>query len=141
MPSRSTTVVDWLEVRSDTTPASAQALMRMKNSGDNKEWKDVLLEALSPAQQAAINRTLYELLEARVGRELAERMTSEQLDEFEGFIDAKDEAGALQWLESNFPEYGTVTRTQYSQLLDEVRRDADIIRARLSPLAGDEGRP
>ena len=44
---------------------------------------------------------IYETLEMRVGMRLAEQMTNEQLDEFERFIDANDEAGALKWLETD----------------------------------------
>ena len=46
-----------------------------------------------------------------VGVRLADQMSNEQLDEFEKFVDANDDKGAFQWLESNFPNYkGTTTR-------------------------------
>lgn len=70
---------------------------------------------------------IYETLEMRVGMTLAQQMTNEQLDEFEGFIDANDEAGALKWLETNFPGYKQVVADELDKLKAEIKATAPQI--------------
>jgi hypothetical protein len=60
---------------------------------------------------------------------LAEQMTNDQLDEFEGFIDRNDEPGALKWLETNFPNYKDVVAEQLEKLKGEVSGAAPQILA------------
>jgi len=70
---------------------------------------------------------IYETLEMRVGMKLAEKMTNEQLDEFESFIDKNDEPGALKWLETNFPNYKQVVADELETLKAEVKQSAPQI--------------
>ena len=63
----------------------------------------------------------------RVGMMLAEQMTNDQLDEFESFIDKNDEAGALKWLETNFPEYKKVVADELEKLKAEIKQSAPQI--------------
>ena len=63
---------------------------------------------------------IYETLEMRVGMQLAERMTNEQLDEFEAFIASGDEGGALRWLEANFPGYKQTVSEVFEGLKAEI---------------------
>jgi hypothetical protein len=70
---------------------------------------------------------IYETLEMRVGMKLAEQMTDEQLDEFESFIDRNDEAGALHWLETNFPNYKQVVAQELENLKNEIKVQAPQI--------------
>jgi hypothetical protein len=70
---------------------------------------------------------IYETLELRVGMKLAEQMTDAQLDEFEGFIDRNDEAGALKWLETNFPDYKQVVSDELDKLKAEIKQQAPQI--------------
>src|SRR3954471_18014193 len=70
---------------------------------------------------------IYETLEMRVGMKLAEQMSNEQLDEFESFIDRNDEAGALKWLETNFPNYKQVVADELEALKVEIKTAAPQI--------------
>lgn len=70
---------------------------------------------------------IYETLEMRVGMRLAEQMTDQQLDEFERFIDTNDEAGALKWLETNFPDYKQVVADELEKLKNEIRQHSAAI--------------
>lgn len=80
---------------------------------------------------------IYETLEMRVGMKLAQRMTNEQLDEFEAFIDRNDEAGALKWLESNFPNYKQVVADELEALKAEIKAAApQIVAASQQAAAG-----
>lgn len=72
---------------------------------------------------------IYETLEMRVGMKLAEQMSNDQLDEFEAFINANDEAGALKWLETNFPDYKQVVADELENLKKEIKAQAPQILA------------
>ncbi|HIA91493.1 TPA: hypothetical protein EYO12_00055 [Candidatus Saccharibacteria bacterium] len=70
-----------------------------------------------------------EMLEMRVGVRLAQNMTDDQLDEFEGFIDTNDQPGALKWLETNFPNYKQVVAEEFEGLKKEITENAEAIRS------------
>ncbi|MGH3223195.1 MAG: DUF5663 domain-containing protein [Streptosporangiaceae bacterium] len=70
---------------------------------------------------------VYDTLELRVGQRLAKRMSDAQLDEFEVFINRKDDAGAFSWLESNFPDYKSVVKEEFEALSEEITRLAPEI--------------
>jgi hypothetical protein len=86
-------------------------------------------------------QAIYERLEMNVGMRLAERMTDSQLDEFEGFIDRNDEAGALRWLETNFPNYKDVVAEELEKLKTEVSAAAPQILATAQTTNGQSGIP
>ena len=94
---------------------------------DDNLLKELGLGALPPAEKNKMLAHIYETLEMRVGMKLAEKMTNEQLDEFEGFIDKNDEAGALKWLESNFPNYKQVVAEELEGLKNEIKQVAPQI--------------
>lgn len=70
---------------------------------------------------------IYETLEMKVGMRLAEKMSNEQLDEFESFINQNDESGALKWLETNFPNYKQVVAEELEKLKSEIKQVAPQI--------------
>lgn len=96
---------------------------------DDNLLKELGLGGLSPEDKNRMLGHIYETLEMRVGMKLAEQMTNEQLDEFEGFIDRSDEAGALKWLETNFPDYKKVVADELEKLKAEIKASAPQIMA------------
>jgi hypothetical protein len=94
---------------------------------DNALLEDLGLGSLPADEKNRMLSHIYETLEMRVGMKLAEQMTNEQLDEFEGFIDRNDEAGALKWLESNFPNYKQVVADELEGLKGEIKSNAAAI--------------
>lgn len=93
---------------------------------------DNLLQELGLGSLPAVEKNkmlahIYETLELRVGMRLAEQMSDAQLDEFEGFIDRNDEAGALHWLETNFPDYKKVVAEELDKLKGEIKAQAPAI--------------
>jgi hypothetical protein len=72
---------------------------------------------------------IYETLEMRVGMRLADQMTNEQLDEFEMYFEAKDDAGAFKWLETNFPNYKEIVNEEFEKLKTEIAQSAPQILA------------
>lgn len=85
------------------------------------------LGSLPAEEKNLMLRHIYETLEMRVGMKLAERMSNEQLDEFETFIDSNDDSGALKWLETNFPDYKQVVADQLDVLKNEIKAQASSI--------------
>src|SRR5882672_8781442 len=96
---------------------------------DDDLLNELGLAALPPEEKKKLLAHIYETLEMRVGMKLAERMTDAQLDEFEQFINANDEAGALRWLEANFPNYKDVVAEEFEKLKAEIKAIAPQILA------------
>jgi predicted RNA-binding Zn ribbon-like protein len=94
---------------------------------DNNLLEELGLGSLPPEEKNRMLQHIYETLEMRVGMKLAEQMSNEQLDEFEAFIDKNDEAGALKWLESNFPDYKQVVANELEALKAEIKQTAPQI--------------
>jgi hypothetical protein len=103
---------------------------------DDNLLQELGLGALPPDDKRAMLGHIYETLEMRVGMTLAQQMTNEQLDEFEAFIDSNDEAGALKWLETNFPNYKQVVADELEKLKGEIKTQApQIVAASAQPPA------
>lgn len=94
---------------------------------DDNFLNELGLSALPPTEKNKMLAHIYETLEMRVGMRLAEKMTNEQLDEFEAYINKNDEAGALKWLETNFPNYKEVVAEELEKLKAEIRQVAPQI--------------
>ena len=94
---------------------------------DDNLLQELGLGTLPPEDKRVMLGHIYETLEMRVGMTLAQQMTNEQLDEFESFIDSNDEAGALKWLETNFPNYKQVVADELEKLKAEIKATAPQI--------------
>lgn len=96
---------------------------------DNEFLTSLGLGGLPVDEKNKLLQMIYERLEMNVGMRLAEKMSDQQLDEFEAFIDQNDEAGALKWLETNFPNYKDVVADELEKLKVEVTQAAPQILA------------
>ncbi len=94
---------------------------------DDDLLKELGLVSLPPEEKKKLLAHIYETLEMRVGMKLAEQMSDAQLTEFEQFIDRNDEAGALHWLETNFPNYKDVVAAEFENLKAEIAQVAPQI--------------
>ena len=94
---------------------------------DNNLLKDIGLGDLPEVEKNGLLKHVYETLEMRVGMRLADQMTNEQLDEFERYFEAKDDAGAFKWLETNFPNYKDIVQEEFEKLKAEVAQAAPQI--------------
>lgn len=94
---------------------------------DDNLLQELGLAGLPPEEKKKLLAHIYETLEMRVGMKLAEQMSDAQLSEFEQFIDRNDEAGALRWLETNFPNYKDVVSAEFEKLKVEIRQVAPQI--------------
>ncbi|HET7059720.1 MAG TPA: DUF5663 domain-containing protein [Candidatus Saccharimonadales bacterium] len=96
---------------------------------DNNLLQEVGLGALPSAEKNSFLKHIYETLEMRVGIRLADQMSNQQLDEFERYFEAKDDAGAFKWLETNFPNYKEIVQQEFDKLKAEVAQSAPQILA------------
>src|ERR1700758_3970442 len=96
---------------------------------DNSLLQELGLGTLPDSEKNSLLRHIYETLEMRVGIRLADQMTNEQLDEFERYFEAKDDAGAFKWLETNFPNYKDIVQQEFDKLKGEVSQSAPQILA------------
>ena len=94
---------------------------------DNSLLQELGLGSLPDAEKNSLLRHIYETLEMRVGMRLADQMTNQQLDEFEQYFEAKDDAGAFKWLETNFPNYKEIVQEEFDKLKAEVGQSAPQI--------------
>lgn len=96
---------------------------------DNSLLQEIGLGGLPDAEKNSFLKHIYETLEMRVGIRLADQMSNEQLDEFEKYFEAKDDAGAFKWLETNFPNYKEIVQQEFDKLKAEVAQSAPQILA------------
>lgn len=96
---------------------------------DDELLRELGLGDLPPQEKSKMFNQIYETLEMRVGVKLADQMSDEQLNEFEGYIERNDEAGALKWLETNFPNYKQVVADELEKLKAEIKQVAPQIMA------------
>jgi hypothetical protein len=94
---------------------------------DDNLLQEIGLGSLPEAEKARMRQHIYETLEMRVGMRLADQMSNQQLDEFEQFVNAQDDAGAFHWLETNFPNYKDVVNEEFEKLKNEVSQLAPQI--------------
>lgn len=95
---------------------------------DRKFVDDLGLADLPDAEKDKLIEQIFETLETRVGMRLADVMSEEQLDEFEKFVDGNDEAGAMDWLNKNYPNYPKVVEEELAKLKTEISTSADKIK-------------
>lgn len=96
---------------------------------DDNLLQELGLGTLPAEEKRSLLTHIYETLEMRVGMRLADQMTNEQLDEFETYFEAKDDAGAFKWLETNFPNYKEIVNEEFEKLKAEVGQSAPQILA------------
>src|ERR1035437_504658 len=96
---------------------------------DNSLLAEIGLGGLPDTEKNSFLKHVYETLEMRVGIRLADQMSNEQLDEFERYFEAKDDAGAFKWLETNFPNYKDIVQQEFDKLKAEVAQTAPQILA------------
>lgn len=97
---------------------------------DNNLLEELGLGALPEDQRRPMLQHIYDTLELRVGTNLANQMTDQQLEEFEKFIDEggdANQAQALQWLETNLPNYKQVVNDVFEALKAEIKQMAPQI--------------
>lgn len=92
---------------------------------DNQMLVDLGLGDMPEEDKKALLAHIYEQLEINVGKTLASKMSDEQLDEFEAFVDSNDEEGALKWLQANFPNYKDVVADELEKLKKEVKENKE----------------
>jgi hypothetical protein len=87
---------------------------------DNEFLDSLGLGNLPMVEKNALLAHIYETLQTRVGMKLAEKMSEQQMDEFEGFIDPNP-ARAITWLDAH--RTGWRQDTAFTTLLETELRN------------------
>jgi hypothetical protein len=122
-------------------PQQSQQNQRPPLRIDHNLLAELGLAALPEEEKKALEKHIYETLEMRVGMRLADQMTNEQLDEFETYFNARDDAGAFRWLETNFPNYKDIVADEFDKLKGEVASQAPAILAASQQQAAEAPQP
>jgi hypothetical protein len=85
------------------------------------------LDSLPSSETGDFLAYMQETLELRVGRQLVEGFSEDQINEFKALAIADDSVGALEWLESNAPHYREVVSDQFERLCTEIRESVSSI--------------
>lgn len=86
--------------------------------------KDLGVDQLPEDQKQAFLDHVYSQLELRVGTQLSQGLSDEQLAEFEAFID-RDDTKVREWVAANAPEYES--DSVYAQIKKNAPRDTDEV--------------
>ena len=84
---------------------------------DDNFLKDLGLDALPDEQKQAFLQHIYEELELRVGTKLSEGLTEQQMQEFEAFVDQKEDK-VQAWFDKNLPDFEQ--QSDFQQLIKRV---------------------
>jgi hypothetical protein len=84
---------------------------------DDNFLKDLGLDSLPDEQKRAFLQHIYEELELRVGTKLSEGLSEQQMQEFESFVDQKEDK-VTAWFEANLPDFDQ--REDFQQLKSRV---------------------
>ena len=125
------TITDMADTTNPTpaNPAPARGGLKI----DDSLLQELGLGGLPQAEKTSLLKHIYETLEMRVGMRLADQMTNQQLDEFERFFNAQDDAGAFKWLETNFPNYKEIVAEEFEKLKKEVAATVPQILSAVQP--------
>ena len=97
---------------------------------DNNFLESIGLGDLPLEEKDLLISQIYEQLQMRVGAKLADRMSKEQLEEFDTkYMQTNDKQGAVQWLEQNFPDYPKVVEAELDSLRQELKTQSGAIKS------------
>lgn len=94
---------------------------------DAELLEELGLGGLRPDLANLALRTMYDLLEDAVGRQLALRMTAAQMDSFGYLTDIDDPAAAAEFLSSALPDYESVVGDELERLKDQIRSESGAV--------------
>jgi hypothetical protein len=86
------------------------------------------LDRLPEEQQAAQLQNFYNALKLRVGIALEDKLTDQQLIEFEKVSATGDQATVNTWLTKAIPDYDRVMTTETETLKQEIKQTASDFR-------------
>ena len=87
---------------------------------DDDFMREVGLENMPAEEKAEFMRDAEEELEVRIGQTIGEKMTNEQIEEFELMTDA---VMAAEWLDENVPDYREMTEKVFADFKAEIRAE------------------
>jgi len=87
------------------------------------------LDAMPTEEKKAFLDHIRSALQIRIGSELSEHLTDEQLAEFEAIAESNDPEITKAWLKKHCPDYELVADRQLEQLKQEIINGKDLLLA------------
>jgi hypothetical protein len=87
---------------------------------DDNFLKDLGVVSLPDDQKEVLLQHIYEELEVRVGTQLAEGLSDEQMEEFDALLQ-RDEGKIRGWLSAHVPEYAS--QEDYQKFMHNAKQD------------------
>ena len=84
--------------------------------------------SLTKSQVIDVLDDIYDTLEIRVGRRVAEQLTTNQLATFDRILTGVAQGSPLKWLQQNVKNYRELVRAEYSYIVLTLQRAADLDR-------------
>ena len=96
---------------------------------DDAFLNDLGLGNIATEQKEALVGQLIETLQLRVGERLSEGLTDEQIADFERVTSNADAPAdaALEWLQTNNPNYPTIVNEETEKLKQDLRTNLDVV--------------
>ena len=91
------------------------------------------LDGLSDDDQTSLLAALYVELERRVGTQIAQALTTAQLDEFDELMATGDEQACVAFLNDHVPGYKETVRLEHARLTVDLKRRVPRILAERVP--------
>jgi Trypsin-like peptidase domain/Protein of unknown function (DUF5663) len=118
--------LDWYFNNLSALTAAMSVLPESSRTSINAElMRECNLTWVSDTELKILGQWFYKLMEVRVGRSLFNLMTNNQFKEFQDLVDSSENGASnddgLDWLNTNFPEYGSFVRQEYGILKEEIK--------------------
>lgn len=94
---------------------------------DFKTWLTGLGVNVPDGRLDGLAQKLEVELQWRVGNEIAEHLSEQQLDEFEQLNQTGDQQATVKWLTTNYPDFVAVTERQLQRLQAELTNATDAV--------------
>ena len=90
---------------------------------DDQFLADLGLTDLSDEEKTEVAEKIRTALESKVGIKLTHSLSENQLDEFNNIVSGDDPKAALDWMETNMPNYREVVMIELDAIIDQIKHN------------------
>ena len=90
---------------------------------DDEFLASIGLADLSDEEKKEVLEDVRTALEAKVGVKLTQGLSDEQVDQFSNMLAGDDHNAALEWMETNIPNYREVVMQELDAIVDQIKHN------------------
>jgi len=90
---------------------------------DDKFIADIGLANISEAEKKQVLEDVRTTLEAKVGVRLTNGLSDDQVNQFNDILSGDDSKVAMDWMDSNIPNYRDVALQEYDAILEQIKNN------------------